>query len=158
MLWFWNFVTFSFYLLASCLQISMVRDAINSKLFFAHFFRGYLIKFCYFSVVSILCKITLYLLEIVVHPRCYLPNFRSSHRMYSLKKGILRIFAKYTGKRVCQSLFFFPIFPFDPPENIRKPNISYPLIRTRPWTYQGVRNVRLSDVFMGSKRNTGKKR
>ena len=131
----------------------MVRDVINSKLFFVHFFRGYLIKFCYFSVVSILCKITLYLLEIVVHPRCYLPNFRSSYQRYSLKKGVLRIFVKYTGKRVCQSLFFFPIFPFDPPENIRKSNISYPLIRTRTCKYQGVRNV-----FMGSKRNSGKKR
>ena len=46
--------------------------------------------------------------------------------------------------------FFLPMFPFDPPENIRKPNIFYP--RTGP--YQGVRNVRFSDVFTGDQKGT----
>ena len=32
--------------------------------------------------------------------------FRSSHRMCSIKKGILRNFSKFTGKHLCQSLFF----------------------------------------------------
>ena len=39
------------------------------------------------------------------------------------------------------------MFPFDPPENIRKPNISFPLIHTRKCMYQGgggERNVRSS--------------
>ena len=33
-------------------------------------------------------------------------NFRSSHRRYSIRKGVLRYFAKFTGKQLCQSLFF----------------------------------------------------
>ena len=32
--------------------------------------------------------------------------FRSSHRRCSVKKGVLRNFAKFTGKHLCQSLFF----------------------------------------------------
>ena len=32
-------------------------------------------------------------------------NFRSSHRGCSVKKGVLRNFAKFTGKHLCQSLF-----------------------------------------------------
>ena len=31
---------------------------------------------------------------------------RSSHRKCSLKKGVLKTFAKFTGKHLCQSLFF----------------------------------------------------
>ena len=31
---------------------------------------------------------------------------RSSHRGYSVRKGALRNFAKFTGKHLCQSLFF----------------------------------------------------
>ena len=32
--------------------------------------------------------------------------YRSSHRRCSIKKGALKSFAKYTGKHLCQSLFF----------------------------------------------------
>ena len=32
--------------------------------------------------------------------------FRSSHRRCSIRKGVLRNFAKFTGKHLCQSLFF----------------------------------------------------
>ena len=32
--------------------------------------------------------------------------FRSSHQRCSVKKGVLRNFAKFTGKHLCQSLFF----------------------------------------------------
>ena len=32
--------------------------------------------------------------------------FRSSHRRCSVKKGVPRNFAKFTGKHLCQSLFF----------------------------------------------------
>ena len=35
-----------------------------------------------------------------------LQNVKSSHRRCSLQKGILRNFAKLTGKHLCQSLFF----------------------------------------------------
>ena len=41
------------------------------------------------------------------------PTHRSSHRRCSLRKGILRNFAKFIGKRPCQSFFFrhgyFPV-------------------------------------------------
>ena len=33
-------------------------------------------------------------------------EYRSSHRRCSIKKGVLRNFAKLTGKHLCQSLFF----------------------------------------------------
>ena len=33
-------------------------------------------------------------------------HHRSSHRRCSIEKGALRNFAKFTGKRLCQSLFF----------------------------------------------------
>ena len=36
----------------------------------------------------------------------YITIFRSSHQMYSVKKGVLRSFKKFTGKHLCQSLFF----------------------------------------------------
>ena len=32
--------------------------------------------------------------------------YRSSHRRYSVKKGVLRNFEKFTGKHLCQSHFF----------------------------------------------------
>ena len=31
---------------------------------------------------------------------------RSSHRRFSVKKGVLRNFTKFTGKHLCQSVFF----------------------------------------------------
>ena len=33
-------------------------------------------------------------------------NNRTSHQRCSMKKSVLRIFAKFTGKHLCQSLFF----------------------------------------------------
>ena len=36
----------------------------------------------------------------------YSTIYRSSHRRYSVTKGVLRNFAKFTGKHLCQSLFF----------------------------------------------------
>ena len=33
-------------------------------------------------------------------------NYRSSHRWCSVKKSVLRNFTKFTGKHLCQSLFF----------------------------------------------------
>ena len=34
---------------------------------------------------------------------------RSSHRRCSIKKGVLKNFAKFTGKHLCQSLLSFPV-------------------------------------------------
>ena len=36
----------------------------------------------------------------------FFQNNRSSHRKYSIKKGLLKNFVKFTGKHFCQSLFF----------------------------------------------------
>ena len=36
----------------------------------------------------------------------HLMENRSSHQRCSVKKGVLRNFAKFTGKHLCQSLFF----------------------------------------------------
>ena len=33
-------------------------------------------------------------------------GFKSSHRRYSIRKGVLRNFTKFTGKHLCESLFF----------------------------------------------------
>ena len=40
------------------------------------------------------------------HLACILTSSRSSHRMCSLRKSVLRNFAKFTGPHLCQSLFF----------------------------------------------------
>ena len=60
----WNFVTFTFYLLAKFLQNFMVRETINSKLWY--FCRDYPIKFCYILVVSKLRKITWHYLSYIL--------------------------------------------------------------------------------------------
>ena len=39
--------------------------------------------------------------EKILHAIC-----RSSHRRWSVRKGVLRNFAKFTGKHLCQSFFF----------------------------------------------------
>ena len=36
--------------------------------------------------------------------------YKSSHRRFSVRKGVLRNFAKFTGKHLCQSLFFNNLF------------------------------------------------
>ena len=41
-------------------------------------------------------------------------NSRSSHRRCSLREGVLRNFAKFTGKHQCQSLFFNKAAGFRP--------------------------------------------
>ena len=45
---------------------------------------------------------------------------RSSHRMYSIRKGALRNFAKFTGKHLCQSLFFNKITAPRPATSLKK--------------------------------------
>ena len=42
--------------------------------------------------------------------RCMKGCCRSSHQKCSIRKDVLRNFAKFTGKRLCQSLFFLVIF------------------------------------------------
>ena len=38
--------------------------------------------------------------------RMYQLTVSSSHRRYSMKKGVLKNFTKFTGKHLCESLFF----------------------------------------------------
>ena len=49
--------------------------------------------------------------------------FRSSHRKYSVRKNVLRNFAKFTRKHMSQSLFFNKV------SGLRPPN----LLKKRPW-------------------------
>ena len=44
--------------------------------------------------------------EILGRKEINLVNSRISHQRCSLRKGVLRNFAKFTGKHLCQSLFF----------------------------------------------------
>ena len=47
-------------------------------------------------------------------------NCRSSHRRCSLKKGFLRNFAKFTGKHLCQRLFFNKVAGLSPATLLKK--------------------------------------
>ena len=44
-----------------------------------------------------------FLLNTLLHKRT---SSRSSHKRCSVRKGVLRNFAKFTGKYLCQSLYF----------------------------------------------------
>ena len=47
-------------------------------------------------------------------------NSRNSHRRCSVKKGVLKNFAKFTGKHLCQSLFFNKVAGLRVPVNFVK--------------------------------------
>ena len=53
-------------------------------------------------------KLTLVPLTLQINVAILLPQAisRSSHRWCSVKNGVLRNFAKFTGKHLCQGLFF----------------------------------------------------
>ena len=46
--------------------------------------------------------------------------FRSSHQRCSVRKGVLRNFAKFTGKQLCQSLFFNKVAGLKPVTLLKK--------------------------------------
>ena len=50
----------------------------------------------------------------------YIRNNRSSHRRCSVRKVVLRNFAKFTGKHPCQSLFFDTVAGLRPGTLIKK--------------------------------------
>ena len=50
----------------------------------------------------------------------YLKRNRSSHWRCSVKKGVLRNFAKFTGKHLCQSLFFNKVAGLRPATLLKK--------------------------------------
>ena len=45
---------------------------------------------------------------------------RSSHRRCSVRKGVLSNFAKFTGKHLCQSLFFNKVAVLKPANLLKK--------------------------------------
>ena len=72
---------------------------------------------------------------------------------------VISLFVPFPKRKKKSSLtLFFPMFLFDPSENIRKANISYPLIRSSTRAYQGVRTVRFSDAFRGDQMRILRKR
>ena len=50
----------------------------------------------------------------------YLGIVRSSHRRYSVKKGVLRNFSQFTGKRLCQSPFLNKVAGLNKPAALLK--------------------------------------
>ena len=65
--------------------------------------------FCFYSVNRILCFLNLSKVLDGVIMTLFLDSkvavYRGIHRRYSVKKGVLRNFAKFTGKHLCQILF-----------------------------------------------------
>ena len=62
-------------------------------------------------VLHLICKIRtnlscLHLEKAFLDTLCKKLLYRSSHRRSSVRKDVLRNFAKFTGKHMCQSLFF----------------------------------------------------
>ena len=49
---------------------------------------------------------------------------RSSHQRCSIKKGVLRNFAKFTGKHLCQSLFFNKVAGLRPATLLKKETLA----------------------------------
>ena len=47
-------------------------------------------------------------------------NSRSNHQRYSVKQGALRNFTKFTGKHLCQSLFFNKVAGLRPATLLKK--------------------------------------
>ena len=62
---------------------------------------------CFISYEFFL-KINCFLLEKTL--KCFNIQFRSSHLEVLCKKGVLRNFPKFTGKHLCQSVFFLMWF------------------------------------------------
>ena len=59
-----------------------------------------------FSVLAKSFKRSCYHEKILCKVRDLDSSNRGSHRRWSVRKGVLRNFAKFTGKYLCQSLFF----------------------------------------------------
>ena len=51
--------------------------------------------------------------------KCFTNN-RSSHQKCSMKKGVLKNFTKFTGKHLCQSLFYNKFAGLSPATLIKK--------------------------------------
>ena len=58
-----------------------------------------------FFISNALFQLSPSLLNFFVNWASNVVYIRSSHRRYSVRKGVLRNFAKFTGKHLCQSLW-----------------------------------------------------
>ena len=54
-----------------------------------------------------------------------LKRYRSSHRRCSVKKGVLKNFANFTGKHPCWSLFFNEVAGFQPASFLKKDSSAF---------------------------------
>ena len=87
-------------------------------------------------------------------------NARSSHRRCSVRKGVLTIFAKFTGKHLCQNLFFLKkrdsstgAFLWIFMKFLRTPflhNTSTRLLPTRAWHNKNVKLLLILLVIITS--------
>ena len=59
-------------------------------------------------------------IEHCVSAELLIPIYRSSHQSCSMKKGVLKNFAKFTGKHLCQSLFFNKVAGLRPTTLLKK--------------------------------------
>ena len=48
-------------------------------------------------------------INVNIKGQCFKQPYKSSHQRCSVKKGVLRNFAKFTGKHLCQSLFLLKL-------------------------------------------------
>ena len=71
-----------------------------------YYWRGFPINFAEYFRTAILQNICERMLLILSWS-----FYRSNHQRCSMRKGVLRNFAKFTGKHLCQSLFFCRLRP-----------------------------------------------
>ena len=60
------------------------------------------------------------MIKIVAMPWSGCSSFRSSHRKLYIKIGVLKNFAKFTGKHLCQSIFFNKVAGLNPATLLKK--------------------------------------
>ena len=65
---------------------------------------------------------------------------RSTHRRCSVRKSVLRNFAKFTGKHLCQILFLNKVAT-------GKHLCQSPLFNTVPWAYNFIKTETLTQLF-----------
>ena len=64
---------------------------------------------------------TVFIIEILVKEEVVIwTKIRSSHQRCSMKKGVLRNFTKFTGKYLCQGLFFNKVAGLRPATLLKK--------------------------------------
>ena len=94
--------------LISFIHILLVFTRVLSVFSFDQFCSTVFILLCYYIINTVYVNV-LWNVYSLYHGRFYFKYrlfFRSSHRRFSVTKGVLKNFVKLTGKHLCQSLFF----------------------------------------------------